>query len=39
VTLNSSPTKGTYTVSATVEQVPGEMVLTHSTLTFPVTFR
>jgi hypothetical protein len=39
VTLNSSPPKGTYTVSATVEQVPGETVLTHNTLTFAVTFR
>jgi len=39
VTLSSSPPNGTYTVSATVEQVPGETVLTHNTLTFPVTFR
>lgn len=39
VTLNSSPPKGTYTVSATVEQVPGETALTHNTLTFPVAFR
>ncbi len=39
VTLNSSPPKGTYTVSATVEQVPGETVLTHNTLSFPVNFQ
>ena len=39
VTLNSSPPKGTHTVTATVEQVPGETVLTHNTLSFPVTFR
>ncbi len=39
VTLNSSPPKGTYTVTATVEQVPGETVLTHNTLSFPVTFQ
>jgi len=39
VTLNSAPPKGTYTVSATVEQVPGETVLTHNTLSFPVTFQ
>jgi hypothetical protein len=39
VTLNSAPPTGTYTLSATVEQVPGETVLTHNTLSFPVTFR
>lgn len=39
VTLNSSPPKGAYAVSATVEQVPGETVLTHNTLSFPVTFQ
>jgi len=39
VTLNSSPPQGPYTVSATVEQVPGEAVLTHNTLSFAVTFR
>jgi len=30
---------GTDLVSATVEQVPGETILTHNTLSFPVTFR
>jgi hypothetical protein len=39
VTLNSSPPKGTYTLTATVEQVPGETALTHNTLSFPVTFQ
>ena len=39
VTLDSSPPKGAYTVSATVERVPGETVLTHNTLSFPVTFQ
>jgi hypothetical protein len=39
VTLNSSPPTGTYTVSATVERVPGETALTHNTLSFPVTFK
>ncbi len=39
VTLSSSPPAGSYTVSATVERVPGETVTTHNTLTFPVTFQ
>ena len=39
VTLSSSPTAGSYTVSATVERVPGETTLTHNTLSFPVTFQ
>jgi len=39
VTLSSSPPAGSYTVSATVERVPGETVLTHNTLSFPVTFQ
>ena len=38
VTLASSPPAGTYTVTATVEKVPGETVTTHNTKTFPVTF-
>lgn len=38
VTLKSSPPVGSYTVSATVERVPGETVITHNTLSFPVTF-
>jgi hypothetical protein len=39
ITLSSSPPAGTYTVSATVEKVPGETVTTHNTKTFPVTFK
>jgi len=39
VTLNQSPSAGTYTVSATVERVPGETTVTHNTQTFPVTFK
>ena len=39
VTLSSSPPAGSYTVSATVERVPGEAVVTHNTLSFPVTFQ
>lgn len=38
VTLSSAPPAGTYTVAATVERVPGETVITHNTLSFPVTF-
>jgi hypothetical protein len=38
VTLSSSPPAGTDTVAATVERVPGETVITHNTLSFPVTF-
>jgi hypothetical protein len=39
VTLSSSPPKGTYQVSATVEHVPGETTFTHNTQTFTVTFQ
>jgi hypothetical protein len=39
VQLNSAPPAGSYTVTATVEKVPGETSTTHNTLTFPVTFR
>lgn len=39
VTLDSSPPAGTYTVTCTVEKVPGETNLTNNTLTFPVTFQ
>jgi hypothetical protein len=39
VPLNASPKPGTYTVSATVQRVPGETSVTHNTLTFPVTFQ
>lgn len=38
VTLSSTPPSGSYTVKAMIERVPGETVLTHNTLTFPVTF-
>ncbi len=38
VQLNSAPTAGSYTVTATVEKVPGETTTTHNTLSFPVTF-
>lgn len=38
VTLSSAPPTGAYTVAATVERVPGETVLTHNTLSFPVVF-
>ncbi len=39
VTLTSSPSAGSYTVSATVERVPGETAVTHNTKTFPVSFQ
>jgi hypothetical protein len=38
VQLSSAPAAGSYTVTATVEKVPGETVTTHNTQTFPVTF-
>ncbi len=38
VPLSSSPPAGSYTVTATVEKVPGETIATHNTLTFPITF-
>ncbi len=38
IQLSSSPAAGSYTVTATVEKVPGETVATHNTLSFPVTF-
>ena len=38
VQLSSAPPAGSYTVTATVEKVPGETVSTHNTQTFPVTF-
>jgi hypothetical protein len=38
ITLSSAPPAGSYTVSATVERVPGETTTTHNTLSFPVTF-
>lgn len=39
VTLSSSPTAGTYTVTATVEPVPGEKNTSNNSQTFPVTFQ
>ena len=39
VTLGSSPPKGTYSVTATVERVPGETTTVHNTQTFQVTFQ
>lgn len=39
VTLSSSPSPGTYTVTATVEPVPGETNTANNTLSFPVTFQ
>jgi hypothetical protein len=38
VTLSSAPPKGSYTVTATIEKVPGEQNLANNTLSFPVTF-
>ncbi len=39
VTLSASPPAGTYTVTATVERVPGETSIVHNTQTFQVTFQ
>jgi CARDB protein len=39
ITLGSSPPAGTYTVSATIEKVPGETVTTHNTQTYQLTFQ
>lgn len=39
VTLPSSPPAGSYTVTATIERVPGETVVTHNSMSFPVTFQ
>jgi hypothetical protein len=39
VTLSSSPPAGTYTVTATVEKVPGEKDIANNSLSFPVTFQ
>ena len=38
VTLSGPPPKGTYTVTATVEKVPGEQNVANNTLSFPVNF-
>ncbi len=39
VTLSSPPPKGTYTVTATVQPVPGEKNTSNNSLSFPVTFQ
>ncbi|MFL5823728.1 MAG: hypothetical protein ACJ764_09840 [Solirubrobacteraceae bacterium] len=39
VTLSSSPPPGAYTVTATVEAVPGEKNASNNTQSFPVTFQ
>jgi hypothetical protein len=39
IKLASSPPPGTYTLSATVERVPGETSVTRNTLSFPVKFQ
>lgn len=39
VTLDASPPKGTHSVSATIEKVPGETITTHNTQTFQITFQ
>jgi hypothetical protein len=39
VSLSSSPPAGSYTVTATVEPVPGEKDTANNTLSFPVTFQ
>jgi hypothetical protein len=39
VQLSSSPPAGAATVTATVERVPGETVVTHNTQSFPVTLQ
>jgi hypothetical protein len=39
ITLPSAPPRGSYTLSATVQRVPGETTTTHNTKTFPVSFQ
>ncbi len=39
VTLSSAPPAGTYTVTATVDKVPGETNISNNSLSFPVTFQ
>jgi hypothetical protein len=39
VKLNSSPSPGSYTLTATIEPVPGEKNTSNNTLTFPVSFQ
>ena len=39
VTLSSSPPPGSYTVTATIEPVPGEKNATNNTQSFPITFQ
>jgi hypothetical protein len=38
VTLSKVPPRGTYTVQATIEPVPGEKTISNNSLSFPVTF-
>lgn len=38
VPLTAAPPSGTYSLSVTVERVPGEVTVTHNTKVFPVTF-
>ncbi|MBV9001368.1 MAG: hypothetical protein JO304_20085, partial [Solirubrobacterales bacterium] len=39
IQLGSSPPKGSYTVTATVEHVPGETTFTHNSQSFQITFQ
>jgi hypothetical protein len=39
ISLANSPAAGTYTLSVTVQRVPGETTVTHNTKTFPVSFQ
>lgn len=38
ITLSGAPPAGTYSLSVTVERVPGETTVVHNTKVFPVTF-
>ena len=37
--LSASPSPGSYTLTATIQPVPGEKNTANNTLTFPVTFQ
>ena len=39
IPLSAAPPAGTYSLTVTVEKVPGETVTTHNTKVFPVTFQ
>jgi hypothetical protein len=39
IPLSSAPPAGTYSLTVTVQKVPGETVTTHNTKVFPVTFQ